>query len=385
MSYFYDGAPDLRRNRWSPLGKTIAVAVVAALLGGVAGGVFALRFSGWFGPAPRLGVAAGVNPRTVSTVPGTASPVVQIADQVGPAVVSITNRAQVTDWFRRTYMADQGRGSGVIFDPRGYIVTNNHVVAGADEVWVSLADGQHPVKAKLIGADAWSDIAVVKIDAQNLPAATFGDSDQLKVGELAVAIGNAVGEFERTVTAGIISGLNRKVSVQDDRYGEKELTVIQTDAAINLGNSGGPLVNGEGQVIGINTVKINATGVEGLGFAIPSNTVRQIVNELVEKGRVVWPWLGAQLVDKEQAAVQLRMNFDHGVLVYRAVPGGPAAKAGIQDGDIILSMDGKAVEAGSDIRTLIHTYKVGQKVEVTVLRNNARKTFTVTLEEAPNN
>ncbi len=383
MSLFYDGAPDLRRRSWSPFGRTIAVAVIAAVLGGLVGGAFALHFAGTFGPAPRLGMATGSTVKPVSTGAGTESPVVQIADQVGPAVVGITNRAQMTEWFHRSVMVDQGKGSGVIFDSRGYIVTNNHVIDGADEIWVSLNDNQPPLKAKLIGADSWSDLAVIKVDAQNLPTATFGDSDQLKVGELAVAIGNAVGEFERTVTAGIISGLNRKVQVQDDKYGEKELTVVQTDAAINPGNSGGPLVNGQGQVIGINAVKIGETGVEGLGFAIPSNTVRQIVNELVDKGSVAWPWLGVQLVDKDQAAIQLRQNFDHGVLVYKTVAGGPAAKGGIQDGDIILSIGGKAVESSSDVRTLVHTYKVGQKVEVLVLSNSARKTLTVTLGEAP--
>ncbi|MHB8757233.1 MAG: S1C family serine protease [Bacillota bacterium] len=383
MSLFYDGDPDLRRRSWSPFGRTIAVAVIAAVLGGLAGGALMLPFAGTFGPAPRLGVTTGSTIKPVSTVVGTDSPVVQIAQQVGPAVVGITNKAQMTDWFHRPVMANQGAGSGVIFDSRGYIVTNDHVVAGADEIWVSLTENQPPVKAKLIGADPWSDLAVIKIDAQNLPTANFGDSDQLQVGELAVAIGNAVGEFQRTVTAGIISGLNRKVQVQDDTYGEKQLTVIQTDAAINPGNSGGPLVNGQGQVIGINAVKIGATGVEGLGFAIPSNTVRQIVNELVDKGSVSWPWLGVHPVDKDQAAIQLRQSFDHGVLVYKAVAGGPAAKAGLQDGDIILSIGGKAMESSSDVRTIVHTYKVGQRVQVTVLRNGGQKTFTVTLEETP--
>ncbi|HEY3314695.1 MAG TPA: trypsin-like peptidase domain-containing protein [Bacillota bacterium] len=363
----------------------IAVAVVAALLGGVAGGGLALRYGSNFGPAPSLGQPSGAKAGPVSTALPSSStwPVVGIAEAVAPSVVAITNRQQVRGWYGPSQLADVGKGSGVIFDSRGYIVTNYHVIDRASQIMVSLGDGKAPIQAKLMGGDSYSDVAVLKVDAGTLPAATFGDSSTLKVGELAVAIGNAVGEFERTVTAGVISGLNRTVQVQDDYGRTKDMTVIQTDAAINEGNSGGPLVNEQGQIIGINTIKIGQIGVEGLGFAIPINTVRQIVDQLVTKGSVVWPYLGVTLVDKDQAAVRLNVNFDHGVLAYDVVANGPSAGAGIKKNDIILSIDGKAVESSSEIRSLIRTYQVGAKVAVVVLRNGAQQTFTVTLGEAP--
>jgi serine protease Do len=358
----------------------VAVAVIAALLGGLGGGGLALHYAGSFGPAPSLGQASGLKAGPVSTaLSGSTSPVVQVSDKVGPAVVAITNRQQVTDWFGHSQLTDAGSGSGVVFDSRGYIVTNNHVVDGAKELTVSFDDGKTPITAKLVGADPWSDLAVIKVDTANLPVAEFGNSDTLHVGELAVAIGNAVGEFERTVTAGIISGLNRKMQMDDGR----ELSLIQTDAAINPGNSGGPLVNELGQVIGINTVKIKATGIEGLGFAIPINTVRQVVNQLVDKGSVSWPYLGVSLVDKDIAAARLNVNFDHGVLVYDVVANGPSANAGIKKNDIILSINGKAVESSSEIKNLVRTYSVGAKVTVVVTRNGAQQTFTVTLGQAP--
>ncbi len=375
VSYFYEGNPTPRRRRWLTPGALIAVALVAALLGGLGGGALALRYATDFGPAPRIG-SAGTKLAPVSTLPDSTSPVVNIAAQVGPAVVAITNRQEVSNWFGQTQVVDAGAGSGVIFDNRGYIVTNNHVVEGAKEVMVSLGDGQPARKAQVIGADAWSDLAVIKIDGTNLPTAQFGDSDQLKVGELAVAIGNSIGEFERTVTAGVISGLNRTVQVDN-----RELTVIQTDAAINPGNSGGPLVNAQGQVIGINTVKVQQTGVEGLGFAIPSNTVRTIVNQLIDKGHITYPYLGVTMADKAEAAMQLNVRFDHGVLAYQVVPDGPAAKAGLKNGDIILSFNGKAVETSAALKNLVRSQKVGDKVQIVVLRNNTQMTFTVTLGE----
>lgn len=224
------------------------------------------------------------------------TPIVQAAKKVGPAVVGITNKALVRDYFNRTQLVEQGSGSGVIYSKDGLIATNNHVVAGAQEIVVSLPDGK-TYTGKVLGTDPNTDLAVVKIEADgDLPVAEFGDSDSLMVGEPAIAIGNPLGmEFRGSVTAGVISALNRSLDM-----GERRFRLIQTDAAINPGNSGGALVNADGQVIGINSAKIAASGVEGIGFAIPINEAKPILKELAEKdgwsvriwGSACWirPW-----------------------------------------------------------------------------------------------
>ena len=199
------------------------------------------------------------------------TPIVAAAKKVGPAVVGITNKAYVRDIFNRVQLTERGTGSGVIYDKSGLIATNNHVVEGASEIIVSLTDGRS-VKGKVLGADAATDLAVVKIDENNLPVADFGDSSTLQVGEPAIAIGNPLGlEFRGSVTAGVISALNRSIQL-----GERKFDLIQTDAAINPGNSGGALVNAEGEVVGINSAKIAVSGVEGIGFAIPINSAKPI-------------------------------------------------------------------------------------------------------------
>lgn len=216
--------------------------------------------------------------------------------------MGITNKAYVRDIFNRVQLTERGTGSGVIYDKSGLIATNNHVVEGASEIIVSLTDGRS-VKGKVLGADAATDLAVVKIDENNLPVADFGDSSTLQVGEPAIAIGNPLGlEFRGSVTAGVISALNRSIQL-----GERKFDLIQTDAAINPGNSGGALVNAEGEVVGINSAKIAVSGVEGIGFAIPINSAKPILDELAKKGRVVRPYIGASLVDKDIAN---RYGFD---------------------------------------------------------------------------
>ena len=203
----------------------------------------------------------------VSEIRNTA--VVRAAQAVGPAVVGIVNKAYSRDYYNSKVLVEQGTGSGVIFDANGYIATNNHVVENAQELVVSLADGR-VLTGRVLGADPVTDLAVIKVDATGLPAAAFGDSDSLLVGEPAIAIGNPLGlEFKGSVTAGVISALNRSLEI-----GERKLKLIQTDAAINPGNSGGALVNADGAVIGINSAKISVQGVEGIGFAIHVNTAR---------------------------------------------------------------------------------------------------------------
>lgn len=304
------------------------------------------------------------------------TPVVRAARAVGPAVVGITNKAVARDWFNNQFEIEQGVGSGVIFRADGYIVTNNHVIAGAKEIIVSLADGRS-VSGELIGTDEITDLAVVKIDADNLTAAEFGDSDDIMVGEPAIAIGNPLGlEFQGSVTAGVISALNRTLNLND-----RQFKLIQTDAAINPGNSGGALVNADGLVIGINSAKLAANGVEGMGFAIPINTVRDIVAELMEKGRVIRPWLGVGVFDKETAARQgYRLNADAGVYVEHVDKNGSAGAAGIRRGDIILEIAGKPVNTVGELRSAVAEQKVGTVIQVKLQRDDDIITVDVTLQ-----
>ena len=292
------------------------------------------------------------------------TPAVRVARTVGPAVVGITNKAVAHDIFNRTFETE-GVGSGVIFKSDGYIITNNHVIAGAKEIIVSLSDG-NSVNGTLIGTDEMTDIAVVKVDAKDLPVAELGDSDEVVVGEPAIAIGNPMGlEFQGSVTVGVISALNRTLDLNDRR-----VKLFQTDAAISPGNSGGALVNADGEVIGINSAKLAVTGVEGMGFAIPINTVKLIVSELMDKGYVARPYLGVTIFDKPTAA---RYGYQLSI----------AGRAGFQRGDIILSIDGKAVNSVADVRNEVAAHKVGDKVKVLLDRDGKEETIEVTLEEMP--
>ena len=306
------------------------------------------------------------------------TPAVRVAKTVGPAVVGITNKAVALDMFNRP-VATEGVGSGVIFKSDGYIITNNHVIAGAKEIIVSLSDG-NTVNGKLIGADEMTDIAVVKVEAKDLPTATLGNSDEVVVGEPAIAIGNPMGlEFQGSVTVGVISALNRTLDLNDGR-----VKLLQTDAAISPGNSGGALVNADGEVIGINSAKLATTGVEGMGFAIPINTVKEIVAELIDKGYVARPYLGVTIFDKPTAArYGYQLTIDKGVYVFQVAIDSPAGRAGFQRGDIILNIDGKEVNSVSNVRNEVAAHKIGDKVKVLIDRNGKQETVEVTLEEMP--
>lgn len=307
------------------------------------------------------------------------TPIVAAAKKVGPAVVGITNRAYVRDFFNRVKLTERGTGSGVIYDKAGYIATNNHVVEGASEIIVSLTDGR-TVKGKVLGADAVTDLAVVKIDEKDLPVAEFGDSDSLQVGEPAIAIGNPLGlEFRGSVTAGVISALNRSIDL-----GERKFNLIQTDAAINPGNSGGALVNADGEVVGINSAKIAVSGVEGIGFAIPVNSAKPILADLVKRGRVARPFIGASLLDAETAK---RMGFEidlhGGIFLVKVAANSPAAKAGIRAGDIITYFNGKKVATSKEVIEELGKCKVGDKISVKIIRDSQEQNKILTLEEIP--
>ena len=307
------------------------------------------------------------------------TPAVRAAKAVGPCVVGITNKTVARDWFNNPVQTE-GVGSGVIFRKDGYIVTNNHVIENAKELVVSLSDGR-TYGGKLIGADSLTDIAVIKIDAEgDLPAATFGDSDALVVGEPAIAIGNPMGlEFQGSVTSGVISALNRTLDISDRR-----VKLLQTDAAISPGNSGGALVNADGQVIGINSAKIGASGVEGMGFSIPINTVQGVINELMDKGYVARPFLGVTAFDKQTALrYGYQLNIDKGVYIFRVSLDAAAGKAGLERGDIILSLDGQETNSVTELRNIIADHKVGDKIKIRYSRDGREKTVEVTLEEMP--
>lgn len=325
-------------------------------------------------------VTATASAAKISATSARNTPVVQVAKNVGPAVVGITNKAVARDMFNRQFEVE-GVGSGVIFRSDGYIVTNHHVIDGAREIIVSLSDGS-TVNGTLVGTDEMTDIAVVKVDSKNLPAAKFANSDEILVGEPVVAIGNPMGlEFQGTITVGVVSALNRTIDID---YADRKLNLIQTDAAISPGNSGGALVNYDSEVIGINSAKLAKTEVEGIAFAIPSNIVQNVIKELMEKGYVSRPYIGVTIFDPPTAArYGYQLNIDKGVYVFKVALNSPAGNAGLQRGDIILKVDGKEVNSVADLRTDIAGRKIGDKVILTLDRDGTELATEVTLQEMP--
>lgn len=367
--------------------RKLAPVFIIAVLGAVIGGGLVLGYGPFFfGKSVPEAVTAikreVVDPTASSAAISSArnTPIVRAAEIVGPSVVGITNKAYVSDMFNRRTLVQRGSGSGVIYDAAGHIITNYHVIAEAQEILVSLTDGR-TVQGKVQGIDPATDLAVVKIDTSGLTPARFGDSDSLLVGEPAIAIGNPLGlELKGSVTAGVISALNRTLDI-----GERRFRLIQTDAAINPGNSGGALANADGEVIGINSIKIAAGGVEGIGFAIPWNTAKPIVTSLIEKGRVIRPYLGVVAFDRNSAQrYGYLLNIDKGLYVFRIVPGSPAARADIRVGDVILKLAGSDTNTLADLRSLIEAQGVGTTVPVLILRNGEQFTLQVQLSEVPN-
>ncbi len=282
-----------------------------------------------------------------------------------------------------------GLGSGVIIDKDGYVLTNEHVVQGADKITVTLSDGRE-FKAEVKGTDSRSDLALVKIKADNLPAATLGDSDSLKIGQWVEAIGNPFGYLihnpEPTVTVGVISALHRnlpKASRRDRDYSD----LIQTDAAINPGNSGGPLVNLKGEIIGINVAIFSTTGgYQGVGFAIPSNVAKKAVSRLIQGKKVVYGWLGISVQElNEKLLDYFGLKEKQGVLVADVLKNSPAQKAGIKDGDIILTFEGKKISSVRDVLNLTGESEVGKKVNLGLLRDKKLIKVAVEIGERPQN
>ncbi|MBI1178087.1 Do family serine endopeptidase [bacterium] len=272
----------------------------------------------------------------------------------------------------------QGLGSGVIISKDGYILTNNHVVQDADEVEVRLSSGKKDYTAKVVGADPKSDVAVLKIDAHDLPAITFGDSDQIEVGDLVLAVGNPFG-IGQTVTMGMVSATGR------GNMGLDYEDFIQTDAAINPGNSGGALVDAHGRLIGINTAIISRSGGnQGIGFAVPVNLARSVMESLVENGRVIRGFLGVNIQNVNQdLADAFKLDKAQGALVAQVSPDSPAEKAGLKDGDVIVGFNGKDITDSRHLKLMVGETLPGTKVPVEIVRDGHSKTLEVTLKELP--
>ncbi|MEH1804347.1 HhoA/HhoB/HtrA family serine endopeptidase [Nostoc sp.] len=335
--------------------------------------------------------------------------VVEVVEKVEPAVVQIntsrTIRSAVpqlpdtlNDPFFRRFFGDtvptqpqervvRGVGSGFIIDPNGRILTNAHVVNDADTVTVSFSDGR-TVEGKVLGKDSVSDVAVVQIPGNNLPTVEIANSNTLKPGQWAIAIGNPLG-LQQTVTVGVISAINRSLNLST-----RPSSYIQTDAAINPGNSGGPLLNARGQVIGVNTAIIQ--GAEGIGFAIPIDTAQRIAQQLITQGKVEYPYLGLQMVTltpqvkkrvKDYPNSNVRIVAEQGILIIRVIPNSPAARIGLRPGDVILKINNQPVTTSEEVQQIIEKNGLNNNLQIQVLRNAQNLAFTVKPEPlaSPNN
>jgi serine protease Do len=306
-----------------------------------------------------------------------------IADAVAlvkPSVVSINTQVTSYDFFNRPY-TQEGAGSGWIIDSNGIIVTNNHVVEGANDITVTMDDGKtYTADVGNIATDTLNDLAIIKINATGLPALKVGDSSALRIGDWVIAIGNALGQGIRA-TEGIVS--RQGVSL-DISQGETLYDLIETSAAINPGNSGGPLVNLQGEVIGITSAKVAQVGVEGMGYAISTQTATPIIQELVNKGYVTRPWLGVGLYTVDQLAVsQLNLAVDKGVVIVQVVSGSPADQAGLREGDVIVEADGQQVNQVEELTKIIHAATIGQPLSMKYYRGSTEYSVTVTPIQSP--
>lgn len=315
-----------------------------------------------------------------------------IAEKANPAVVTIKSKQKIKyqriDPFAQFFgmpgnrteeQVREGLGSGVIVSKDGYILTNNHVVDGADELIVGLLNSDEELEAKVIGADPQTDVAVLKVESKDLPTISLGDSDQLRVGEIVLAIGSPLDEgLAHTVTMGIVSARGRA----NLRLAEYE-DFIQTDAAINPGNSGGALINLNGELIGINTaIASRSGGYQGIGFSIPINMARNVMEQLIKYGKVTRGYIGVYMQDiNSKMAEALNLSSTDGVIVAQVEPNSPASKAGIKEGDVIVGFDGNRIKNSVDLKNKVATSRPGSKAKVSVLRDGEAKTLTLVLDE----
>jgi serine protease Do len=309
------------------------------------------------------------------------SSVINVVDKVSPAVVSIVVKTVDFDIFSGPFSTESGVGTGFIVDKNGLIVTNSHVVNDErGEYSVVLKDGE-TYEVDQIHLDEISDLAILEISVRDLPVVELGDSDILRVGQKAIAIGNALGRFQNTVTVGVVSGVARELTATGVGGAAKTYEgAIQTDAALNPGNSGGPLLNSSGQVVGINVA--TTRGADNIGFAIPVNTLKPILETFLREGRIIRPYIGISytVVTKEIAEIR---DLPEGVFISRVLPDSPASKAGLERGDIVMSFDGTQINSENSLARLLSQRRVGDRVELLVDREGRELRVSVILEEAP--
>ena len=379
-------APKKPKKNAGKAAKSIVALVLAAAMGFM-GGFVGARFGGGSKVVIQQversdSAAADSESAAGGTSVSSGMTTAQVAKTVSPSVVVITTEQVVYSqwsWYGQSQV-ESGAGSGVIISSDGYILTCDHVVSGASNITVTIGDKDYP--ATIIGEDSTSDIAVIKIEADGLTPAIVGDSDKLAVGDNVLAVGNPLGELGGTVTSGIVSALNRSVSIQSSSA-VNTMSLIQMDASVSPGNSGGGLFNMNGELVGIVNAKSSDSDAEGLGFAIPVNDAVKVAQELLENGYVTGrPYLGISYfaVTDAQTAAQLGVNA-YGVYIVEVVKGGPADKAGLQAGDRIVSVDGSEVATQSDLGTLMQNHKAGDTIEITVARGGQMQTVNVTLGE----
>ena len=365
------------------LALLIALCVVVSALFGFGGSYLANALNGGHSGSSKT-ASVSKNGYKLEDATGSKMTVQEVTNKTKDSVVEIKTESVSADAWMQQYVTE-GAGSGVVMTADGYIMTNNHVIDGASKITVTTSDDKE-YEAKLVGTDSITDIAVLKISAKDLTPATYGNSDQLAVGDMAVAIGNPLGELGGTVSAGIISALDRELAIDG-----KTMTLLQTDASINPGNSGGGLFNGDGQLIGIVVAKSSGSNVEGLGFAIPINKAADVAQQLMEKGYVSdQPSTGMSYAESSQGngAAQFFGNSQDSqsqsssAAVYiQEVTGTNAKKAGFQSGDLVYAVDGTRITSFNTLSSIVTSHKVGDKLTYTIVRGNQTKEIKLTLEE----
>lgn len=364
--------PEFRPKTYVPVQNKIITTVGIILLSGVVG------FGAGYAESHLSNNAnVTIQQQTNKSNSGTVqvSDVSDIVEKCKDSVVEITTESVSSGNSIFGQYVSQGAGSGVIISKDGYIVTNNHVVSGATSLKVTTTDGTE-YDASVVGKDSQTDLAVIKVDANNLQAATLGDSDILQVGDPAIAIGNPLGELGGTVTTGIISATDRQITIDDET-----MTLLQTDAAINPGNSGGGLFNADGNLIGIVNAKESSTGIEGLGFAIPITPAQDIITELMQNGSVTSrPALNVSLYDYTSNNQSQYSKYEDGCYIVQIVKNGAADKAGLKQNDRILSFDGEQIQSTSDVKNVLKKHKIGDTVKMVVERDSKKVTVEITLQ-----